>query len=338
MATFTVPSPRAAAAAAAATAAASPTVDGGGAYPVGGYSVASAPVGGASATYTVPDYSTPPYSGVPTPLAYPPASHSQPAARAAAIGYGGPDPASSGSAYPAYPPDVHGSYGDGTSNADGGEGKEYYGYDARGGGGKEYEHDSGASLPRRGNDYAAGPDTTSSAAGISERDIHDVWSLTRHNRYKEVQSLLDKGLPVNVRDKHGNTILATACQNGLKRIAKIALRCGADINARNVRRDQRHMSSCLLCLRLCHVFVHVPLPAAVPAAVPVHVPGVRAWWLIPMVPSAQKVGNTPLHFCFAYGYGDTLGEYLISKGADCTLRNNAGLTCREGIEARTPRR
>lgn len=54
------------------------------------------------------------------------------------------------------------------------------------------------------------------------------------------------------------------------------------------------------------------------------------------VPHAQKVGNTPLHFCFAYGYGDTLGEYLISKGADCTIRNNDGFTCREGLQ--TPRR
>ena len=51
----------------------------------------------------------------------------------------------------------------------------------------------------------------------------------------------------------------------------------------------------------------------------------------------QKVGNTPLHFCFSYGYGDTLGEYLISKGADCTIRNNDGFTCREGI-IQTPRR
>jgi ankyrin repeat protein len=24
-------------------------------------------------------------------------------------------------------------------------------------------------------------------------------------------------------------------------------------------------------------------------------------------------GNTPLHYCYQYGYGDTLGQYLISK-------------------------
>lgn len=53
----------------------------------------------------------------------------------------------------------------------------------------------------------------------------------------------------------------------------------------------------------------------------------------------QYKGNTPLHFCFTYGYGDSLGSYLISKGADATIRNNSGMTCREGIGAgATPRK
>ena len=42
-------------------------------------------------------------------------------------------------------------------------------------------------------------------------------------------------------------------------------------------------------------------------------------------------GNTPLHYCFAYGYGDTLGEYLISKGADPSSKNKAGKLAWEGI-------
>ena len=41
-------------------------------------------------------------------------------------------------------------------------------------------------------------------------------------------------------------------------------------------------------------------------------------------------GNTCLHFCFAYGFND-LGDYLISKGADPTIRNNANLSCYEGL-------
>jgi len=109
------------------------------------------------------------------------------------------------------------------------------------------------------------------------KDVEDIFSYARHNRVEDLERLLDAGIPVNIRDQYGNTILSVACQNGHKRSAKAVLRRGADINARNYR------------------------------------------------------GNTPLHFCFTYGYGDTLGEYLISKGADPTIRNNDGVTCYEGI-------
>ena len=68
-------------------------------------------------------------------------------------------------------------------------------------------------------------------------------------------------------------MLAIACQNGLKRMSKLLLRQGADINSANYK------------------------------------------------------GNTPLMFCYMYGYGDTLGEYLMSKGADSTMVNKEGLTC-----------
>lgn len=40
-------------------------------------------------------------------------------------------------------------------------------------------------------------------------------------------------------------------------------------------------------------------------------------------------GNTALHFCFKYGFGNTLGAYLISKGADANIPNLAGKTCLE---------
>ena len=58
-------------------------------------------------------------------------------------------------------------------------------------------------------------------------------SLARHNRYHEVEALLERGVPANTEDKYGNTILSIACQNGLKRLAKLALRRGADINWQN---------------------------------------------------------------------------------------------------------
>jgi hypothetical protein len=122
-----------------------------------------------------------------------------------------------------------------------------------------------------------GPGSSLLTATPSEEDIQGVISAARHGRVPEVSAYLDHGIPVNIRDKFGNTILAIACQNGLKKMAKLALRRGADINARNYK------------------------------------------------------GNTPLHFCFTYGYGDTLGQYLISKGADPAVKNHQGSTCYEGL-------
>lgn len=71
------------------------------------------------------------------------------------------------------------------------------------------------------------------AAGLSEKDVEDVFSYARHGRCEEIERLFSKGLPVDVRDAYGNTVLTIACQNGNKRVAKAVLRRGANINARN---------------------------------------------------------------------------------------------------------
>lgn len=115
------------------------------------------------------------------------------------------------------------------------------------------------------------------AGALSSDAVKDVFSLARHNRVADLTALLDRGVPVDIADAHGNTILIVACQNGLKRVAKLALRRGCDIDARNSR------------------------------------------------------GNTALHFCYAYGYGEGLGAYLVSKGADPAARNDAGFLPHEGI-------
>ncbi|CAM9599044.1 unnamed protein product, partial [Scytosiphon promiscuus] len=97
--------------------------------------------------------------------------------------------------------------------------------------------------------------------------VEDIFSYARHNRVEDLERMMDQGVPVDVRDSHGNTVLIVACQNGHKRALKAALRHGANPNAINSR------------------------------------------------------GNTGLHFCHAFGYGDTLGRYLMSKGADASIRN-----------------
>ena len=42
-------------------------------------------------------------------------------------------------------------------------------------------------------------------------------------------------------------------------------------------------------------------------------------------------GNTGLHFLHAYGYEEIL-EYFVSKGASVDVRNDSGLTCRQGLK------
>lgn len=114
-------------------------------------------------------------------------------------------------------------------------------------------------------------------AGLGEQDIEDVFSFARHGRIEEVDRMIEKGMPVDVRDGFGNTLLIIACQNGNKRVAKQLLRRGANINTRNHK------------------------------------------------------GNTPLHYCYHYGYGETLGEYIISKGASTDAQNKAGKPYWDGI-------
>lgn len=77
--------------------------------------------------------------------------------------------------------------------------------------------------------------SSSSSAHVSEQDIEDIFSFTRHGRAEEIERLLSKGIPVDIRDAFGNTLLIIACQNGNKRITKALLRRGANINARNYK-------------------------------------------------------------------------------------------------------
>ncbi len=65
--------------------------------------------------------------------------------------------------------------------------------------------------------------------------LHPSNSYARHGRVEEVDSLLLRGVSVDVRDDNGNTILLISCQNGNKRLVKLALRYGADINLCNFK-------------------------------------------------------------------------------------------------------
>jgi len=120
-----------------------------------------------------------------------------------------------------------------------------------------------------------------SQANKDAEDLEMMETFIRHGKYSEVESMLDNPewtLPVDAKDIHGNTMFSVACQNSNKRIAKLLLRRGADMNSTNL------------------------------------------------------MGQTPLHYLFAYG-AQEMAEYLLSKGADDSLANADGLTCYEGLTA-----
>ena len=70
---------------------------------------------------------------------------------------------------------------------------------------------------------------------VDQDELRTLFSRARHGRYKDVEAMLETGISADVRDEYGNTLLTIAAQNGNKRIAKICLRRGCNINAQNFR-------------------------------------------------------------------------------------------------------
>uniref|UniRef100_A0A7S4W490 ANK_REP_REGION domain-containing protein n=1 Tax=Ditylum brightwellii TaxID=49249 RepID=A0A7S4W490_9STRA len=65
----------------------------------------------------------------------------------------------------------------------------------------------------------------------------ELCSLIRHNKYRELEDIMnqpDWSLPIEYADDSGNTLLMISCQNGNKRIAKLCLRRGGEINKQNM--------------------------------------------------------------------------------------------------------
>ncbi|KAF1318013.1 Acyl-coa-binding protein, partial [Globisporangium splendens] len=67
--------------------------------------------------------------------------------------------------------------------------------------------------------------------------LEAIFSHCRHDKYDDVEVMLnspDWTLPIDAKDIMGNTLLSIACQNNNKRIAKLCMRRGADINTQNL--------------------------------------------------------------------------------------------------------
>ena len=117
---------------------------------------------------------------------------------------------------------------------------------------------------------------------VMESEFKNLASLCRHGNFGEAEDLMnqpDWRLPIDFQDSTGCTILHVVAQNGNKRLCKLALKRGANINMQTID------------------------------------------------------GNTCLHFAYGLGY-TALGDYLVAKGADETLRNAGGLSCYEGLDSR----
>ena len=110
-------------------------------------------------------------------------------------------------------------------------------------------------------------------------DFKRICSLFRHGKVEDCYALMsqpDWNLPIDYQDDYGNTLMHVAAQNGNKRLLKVCLKRGCNINIANLR------------------------------------------------------GQTALHFAYGYGF-NAAGEYLISKGADDSIKNKDGLSCYEGL-------
>jgi len=71
--------------------------------------------------------------------------------------------------------------------------------------------------------------------GEASLDPRQVYSAARHGRHKEVESSLSAGFNPDYADSFGNTLFHVACQNGNKRIAKLAIKYGGDMDAQNIK-------------------------------------------------------------------------------------------------------
>lgn len=88
---------------------------------------------------------------------------------------------------------------------------------------------SGGAVPSR--PQSAGGSAAASLSAIL--DPKQVFSAARHGRHKDVEKSLQMGFPPDSLDSFGNTLFHISCQNGNKRIAKLAIKYGGDMDVQN---------------------------------------------------------------------------------------------------------
>lgn len=97
-----------------------------------------------------------------------------------------------------------------------------------------------------------GGDDAACEGGRRNADDHPVFRRIRRGRVADVAALLSsRGVDPDVRDRFGNTPLIVAAQNDRKRISKLVVKAGADLNAANARGNAA--------LHYCYAYGHFDL-------------------------------------------------------------------------------
>ena len=95
-------------------------------------------------------------------------------------------------------------------------------------------------------------DDAACEGGRRNADDHPVFRHVRRGRVADVAALLSsRGVDPDVRDRFGNTPLIVAAQNDRKRISKLVVKAGADLNAANARGNAA--------LHYCYAYGHFDL-------------------------------------------------------------------------------
>jgi len=79
------------------------------------------------------------------------------------------------------------------------------------------------------------PKSSADPVLLAMADPNIVVSAARHGRHREVEAALVAGFAPSNVDQFGNTLFHIACQNGNKRIAKLAIKHGGHMDAQNER-------------------------------------------------------------------------------------------------------
>ena len=102
--------------------------------------------------------------------------------------------------------------------------------------GRSYEEGSQLVRPGGAGGGMAAQEAEAAQQNKLSDDFEQVASWARHSRYRDIENAMNQPdwmLPIDYQDELGNTLLSIAVQNGNKRIAKLCLRRGANVNLPN---------------------------------------------------------------------------------------------------------